>query len=72
VRSPQAARLEEALRTEGIGVTLGDDGALVVTGTPIERVGDIAAAAGVTLHELATTGASLEEIFLELTSENGA
>ena len=38
-------------------------------GTTPERVGDIAFAAGVALHELTTEGSSLEEVFLELTSE---
>ena len=34
-----------------------------------ERVGDIAFAAGIPLHELVSEGSSLEEVFLELTSE---
>jgi ABC-2 type transport system ATP-binding protein len=72
VRSPQASALQEALVREGVEVALGDDGALVVHGAPIERVGEIAAASGIVLHELATTGASLEEIFLELTAGDGA
>jgi len=32
-----------------------------------ERVGEVAAAEGIVLHELRTEGASLEEVFLELT-----
>ena len=32
-------------------------------------VGDIAAREGVTLHELSSPGASLEDIFFELTAE---
>jgi ABC-2 type transport system ATP-binding protein len=72
VRSPQASELREALVRDGIEVASGDDGALVVHGAPIERVGEIAAASGIVLHELATTGASLEEIFLELTSGDDA
>jgi ABC-2 type transport system ATP-binding protein len=68
VRSPQSSGLEEALRRDGLAVSPIDDGALLVSGAPIERVGEIAASASVVLHELVTTGASLEEIFLELTS----
>jgi ABC-2 type transport system ATP-binding protein len=68
VRSPQPTQLADALRGEGIDVSPAQDGALIVTGAPIERVGEVAAAASVVLHELVTTGASLEEIFLELTS----
>jgi ABC-2 type transport system ATP-binding protein len=68
VRSPEAAKLRAALEQAGCTVSDGDDGALIVNGTPIERVGELAAAAGVVLHELVLTGASLEEIFLELTA----
>jgi ABC-2 type transport system ATP-binding protein len=68
VRSPNATQLADALRAEGFDVTLGADGALIVSGAPIERVGEIAAANSIVLHELASGGASLEEIFLELTS----
>jgi ABC-2 type transport system ATP-binding protein len=56
------------VRGEGIDVAPAQDGALIVNGAPIERVGEVAAAASIVLHELVTTGASLEEIFLELTS----
>jgi ABC-2 type transport system ATP-binding protein len=35
---------------------------------PAERVGEIAAGAGIVLHELRGEGASLEEVFLELTA----
>jgi ABC-2 type transport system ATP-binding protein len=70
VRSPQSSVLEEALRREGLEVSTSNDHALIVSGAPIERVGEIAASASVVLHELVTTGASLEEIFLELTSSD--
>jgi ABC-2 type transport system ATP-binding protein len=68
VRSPQASELQTALERLQIDVKAGDDGALHVVGVPIARVGEIAAQAGVVLHELVMTGASLEEIFLELTA----
>ncbi|MEO9174981.1 MAG: ATP-binding cassette domain-containing protein [Gaiellales bacterium] len=68
VRSPQATELQQALTTKGVVVVPGEDGALIVNGTPIEQVGEIAAASNVVLHELVRTGVSLEEIFLELTS----
>jgi ABC-2 type transport system ATP-binding protein len=38
---------------------------------PPERIGEIAAANGVVLHELSTERATLEEVFLELTGELG-
>jgi ABC-2 type transport system ATP-binding protein len=68
VRSPQAERLRELLSTNGMSVVVMDDGALgVVDGTP-ERVGELAAANQIVLHELAAEKATLEEAFLELTA----
>ena len=49
-----------------------ESGALIALGTTAERVGEIAAASGVVLHELVTEESSLEEIFLKLTSETEA
>jgi ABC-2 type transport system ATP-binding protein len=40
-----------------------------VNGASSDRVGEIAFAAGVPIHELVTDGGSLEDIFLELTTE---
>jgi ABC-2 type transport system ATP-binding protein len=67
VRSPQADRLASELRRAGLEVSEGGSGELVVA-APAERVGEIAAAAGLVLHELRPQGASLEEVFLELTA----
>src|SRR5262245_42585892 len=69
VRSPQAAQLHEALARDGISVSPDGDGVLLVNGTTSDRVGEIAAATGVVLHELAPQASSLEQVFLELTSE---
>jgi ABC-2 type transport system ATP-binding protein len=66
-RSPEADRLASELRRAELEVSEGGGGELVVA-APAERVGEIAAAAGVVLHELRPRGASLEEIFLELTA----
>jgi ABC-2 type transport system ATP-binding protein len=71
VRSPQAALLAEALARDGIAATATDH-TLQVAGATTERVGEIAAAAGVVLHELVAEHSSLEEIFLELTAERPA
>jgi ABC-2 type transport system ATP-binding protein len=66
VRSPETVRLREALGRAGLeAVPVGGDG-LRVAGL-VERVGEVAAAEGIVLHELRTEGASLEEVFLELT-----
>jgi ABC-2 type transport system ATP-binding protein len=69
VRSPEIERLDEVLKQTGLITTRSNDHALVVQGTTRERVGDIAFTSGVPIHELVTEGSSLEEIFLELTSE---
>jgi len=66
VRSPDAGRLGEQLAAAGIEATAVGDGELRVVGPP-ERVGELAAAAGIVLHELRGESASLEEVFLELT-----
>jgi ABC-2 type transport system ATP-binding protein len=65
VRSPEADRLAELL--DGYEVTVADTGTLVVAARP-ERVGEIAAANGIVLHELGSERATLEEVFLELTA----
>jgi ABC-2 type transport system ATP-binding protein len=66
VRSPQATRLRELLEREGLDAR--GDGDRIVTTAPAERVGELAAANGVVLHELVADAASLEEAFLELTA----
>jgi len=68
VRSPEAARLREVLATEGMTVAESDDGALSVSDGTAPRVGELAAANGIVLHELMTERATLEEAFLELTA----
>jgi ABC-2 type transport system ATP-binding protein len=68
VRSPEAARLASLLGRAGIAVESQGDGALSVA-APLPRIGELAAANGVVLHELSAQRATLEEIFLELTEE---
>ncbi|HEY3017870.1 MAG TPA: ABC transporter ATP-binding protein [Gaiellaceae bacterium] len=67
VRSPDAERLREALAAGGIEAI--GDGDRLVTPAPTERVGEIAAANGIVLHELLTESTTLEEAFLALTGE---
>ena len=66
VRSPDADRLSEHLTAAGIEATSAGDGEIRAAAPP-ERVGEVAAAAGIVLHELRAESASLEEVFLELT-----
>ncbi len=67
VRSPEAARLAELLRTAGTQVNQ-EDGALAVTGHTPADVGRRAFAAGIELHELRSKTSGLEEIYFQLTS----
>ena len=69
VRTGDPQRLTTALRDQALWVTRGTDHALLVQGASSERVGEIAFAAGVAVHELVNDGGVLEDIFLELTSE---
>jgi ABC-2 type transport system ATP-binding protein len=68
VRTPKPDQLQDALRNEHLEATR-DQQTLVVRGADTDRVGEIAFEAGIPIHELLTEGSSLEEIFLELTSE---
>jgi ABC-2 type transport system ATP-binding protein len=70
VRSPTADRLATLLAHASIEVSALGDGRLAVVAPP-ERVGEIAAANGIVLHELTVERASLEEVFLELTGDPG-
>jgi ABC-2 type transport system ATP-binding protein len=68
VRSPQQDKLVDALTAAGLQVQA-DGATLVVHGTAIEKVGDLAAQHGITLHELSSRQDSLEEAYLKLTDD---
>ncbi|HSF61342.1 MAG TPA: ATP-binding cassette domain-containing protein [Gaiellaceae bacterium] len=70
VRSPDAGLLLERLVSAGLGARSVGEGRLEVSASP-EHVGEIAASAGIVLHELTPARATLEEVFLELTGEPG-
>jgi ABC-2 type transport system ATP-binding protein len=70
VRTPQAPELADRLRQAGATTDTGEDGALVVTGMDSPGVGQVAASAGIVLHELTPQHASLEEAFMELTKDS--
>ncbi len=69
VRTPERAKLQQALEQAQIEATVTSEQGLLVHGVSSEKVGDLAFAAGVPIHELGADGSSLEDIFLELTSE---
>ena len=66
VRTPDAERLRALLAAEKVAVSEAEDGALLAS-VPPERIGELAAANGIVLHELSVEQATLEEVFLELT-----
>jgi ABC-2 type transport system ATP-binding protein len=72
VRTPTLGKLQEALRQEGIEATTVNEQALLVHGVTSEKLGDLAFAAGVPIHELVAEGSSLEDVFLELTTQQEA
>ena len=69
VRTPEPEKLVAALERAGLETTRSNDHTLLAHGTTSERVGELAFAAQVPIHELVGESSSLEEVFLELTSE---
>ncbi len=68
VRSPNAARLQEALVGAGATVETPQPEALTVRGMPIATIGHLAYTSGAELHELRTASTDLEEIYFRLTA----
>ena len=66
VRTPDGERLRALLAADG-GTVSEVDGSVFRVDVAPERVGELAAANGIVLHELAVERATLEEVFLELT-----
>ena len=69
VRGSDQDALARLLRSAEVSIEAADDGALLVSGLPAERVGAAAAAAGITVLELTTEQASLEDAFVDLTQD---
>ena len=66
VESPQVAKLSDLAVKEGASVTTDDTGA-EFRNIDARRIGELAAANGVVLHELSTRTGSLEDAFLQAT-----
>jgi ABC-2 type transport system ATP-binding protein len=71
VRTPQAETLRSLLA--GQGIQADPDGAdqLLAAGTTSEAVGKAAAAAGIVIYEMGAERSNLEDVFLQLTSQQG-
>jgi ABC-2 type transport system ATP-binding protein len=72
VRTTAPGQLTGILTAAGATVHTGTNGELVVRGIPIIEIGDQACAAGIALHELSPQAGSLEELFLDWTSNHTA
>ncbi len=70
VRSPRAADLAGLLTARGAAVTPEDDGGLAVAGLDAPAIGDLAAEYGIAVHELVPRHASLEQAYLDITSDS--
>ncbi|MER6046829.1 ATP-binding cassette domain-containing protein [Streptomyces sp. NPDC001793] len=68
LRCPERERLLDVLYGEGVRAVAGPEGAVEVDGVPAERLGELAAAHRLVLHELSPQQASLEEAFMQLTA----
>ena len=69
VESAEPERLSQLVSERGGTVSPDADGALVVTGMEAREVGTMAGEAGITLYELSSHSASLEDAFFELTRD---
>jgi ABC-2 type transport system ATP-binding protein len=68
VRTPHLAQLRTALTEKGAEFRE-EDGALIVSEMDSDHLGELAFAAGATLHELSPLTGSLEQAYMELTAE---
>jgi len=69
VRTPQAPALEDLLRRGSAVVTQTEHDALEVTGIESAQIGELAAGAGIVLHELTPINGSLEDAYMQLTAD---
>ncbi|MEV0808514.1 ATP-binding cassette domain-containing protein [Micromonospora sp. NPDC050200] len=69
IRTPEPERMRDALTAAGIPVQQAADGALESPGAEAAKIGELAAANGLTVHEVSTQTATLEEAFMRLTGD---
>jgi ABC-2 type transport system ATP-binding protein len=72
VRTPQAETLRSLLAAQGIHADPDGADQLVAAGTTPEAVGQTAAAAGIVIYEMRAERSNLEDVFLQLTTKQGA
>ena len=69
VRTPDAVRFAQLLSTPEVTVTSTEVDLLEVNGLTAPRIGELAASAGVVLHELTPAAGSLEDAYMALTQD---
>jgi ABC-2 type transport system ATP-binding protein len=72
VRTPAADSLRSLLAAQGIQAHPDGADQLIAAGTTTETVGRAAAAAGIVIYEMTAERSNLEDVFLQLTSPQGA
>ncbi len=70
VRCSQPSTLATALTATGVGVELDSSDVLTVTGASTETIGQVAFDNAVVLHEISRVVSSLEETFLQMTTNS--
>jgi ABC-2 type transport system ATP-binding protein len=70
VRSPQSSALAALLESRGVTVTRQPGNTIRITGATPDAVGELARASGLTLQELSEHQTSLEDRYMELTSDS--
>ncbi|GLY67464.1 ABC transporter ATP-binding protein [Amycolatopsis taiwanensis] len=68
VRSPQLDQLRVVLQHASATIT-DEDGGIEVSGMDSDRIGELAAANGIVLHELSPRTGSLEQAFMQMTGD---
>ena len=69
VRSPQAQQLRQLLAQRGLRAQESEPNTLVIDDATTDQIGELAARNGVVLHELTPQRGSLEDAFMQLTSQ---
>jgi len=72
VRTPQAETLKALLAAQGIQAELDGADQLLAVNTTSEVVGKAAAAAGIVIYGMGAERSNLEDVFLQLTTKQGA
>ena len=72
VRTPQAEALRALLAAQGIQADPDGADQLLAVDTTTETVGKAAATAGIVIYEMTAERSNLEDVFLQLTSQQGA